>query len=649
MNEVNPGSDSNENLPHLNLAEPGTVEGTLGTKTKSRGKKVLILASLFILLAGSLAYAVVVNKISPTLELLNAYSNTYSVASSGNLHEVISLHITPDVITKTLNISDADIAKENIGSIKNAKDLADQINKMGMSFTIENQPKDKNLNASFAYTYSGMDIFTLEVINRVVYAHTSAMQIANIPNAPFTKSNLDSLLNYSNGATGSDKKMSDMLTSFINGTALSYSLKKGTTEGDGFDKYVASYQKSLKQSFTYADLKKLEPIMSKAIEANGSVSRAGNDANGDKIALKVNLQGVMKDLTPEFIGANGIGKSLAKSLGVTDRTTWNKMINELPKEMSFITWVKDNKISLVQVNLGKLIASTYDSVNSSVAFGMNKSYDALAKSNVASVSNAIITGIATGSLSQGDPSGTIMVGQHIISDAGITPTDSAKVYINSKTNAFCVSRGKYSMTNLSNEIDSSNLACKDAQTRVPSKDSTDASIPKVSIPDDSVSITLSLKPISPLTPPVPSQSIDALVNDTFTQTQKQMQDAAYLAATEADTVSVGQEITSLVSDYTNFGTKSGTITVPGNIITFSPMVNASGIGQATMKGPLAETTYQIRLSTGTKMVDGKFDAGKGMTWCVIFSNHNAYAKYTEQGLVDSGLDKPLSCSNITTA
>ena len=116
---------------------------------------------------------------------------------------------------------------------------------------------------------------------------------------------------------------------------------------------------------------------------------------------------------------------------------------------------------------------------------------------------------------------------------------------------------------------------------------------------------------------------------------------AYLSITQADVTSVGQEITALVSDYTSFGTNSGIISLDkNNSIIFSKMTNASGAGLANPNGP-GNTNDNIRFSSGTSLVDGTY--APDASWCIVMRNQNAFAKYTNAGLVDGKIGTPLSC------
>ena len=106
-----------------------------------------------------------------------------------------------------------------------------------------------------------------------------------------------------------------------------------------------------------------------------------------------------------------------------------------------------------------------------------------------------------------------------------------------------------------------------------------------------------------------------------------------LSLAQSDTTSTGQEINSLVGDYTNFGTATGTITFPGGVATFSPMTGATGNGAALSTGP-GTTTSIVRLSPNST-ASGSYGTGASTPWCIVVANRGTYAQYTNTGLAAS--------------
>ena len=112
---------------------------------------------------------------------------------------------------------------------------------------------------------------------------------------------------------------------------------------------------------------------------------------------------------------------------------------------------------------------------------------------------------------------------------------------------------------------------------------------------------------------------------------------AYLQTAVADATSIGQEITAIVSDYTDFGTASSTISISSTFLTFTGMTAAVGTGTANttagvgLSGPLG-TASIVRLSGGTLSGNTSATAGTAL-WCIIVTNNGSYAKYTNAGLV----------------
>ena len=109
---------------------------------------------------------------------------------------------------------------------------------------------------------------------------------------------------------------------------------------------------------------------------------------------------------------------------------------------------------------------------------------------------------------------------------------------------------------------------------------------------------------------------------------------AYLQTAVSDATSIGQEITAIVSDYTDFGTASSTISISGTptVLAFTGMTAAAGTGLAVAAGP-GTTTSIVRVS-GTGTLSGNTSATAGTAlWCIIVTNNGSYAKYTNAGLV----------------
>lgn len=118
---------------------------------------------------------------------------------------------------------------------------------------------------------------------------------------------------------------------------------------------------------------------------------------------------------------------------------------------------------------------------------------------------------------------------------------------------------------------------------------------------------------------------------------------AYLAVAQSDATSVGEEISSIVSDYTSFGTLAGTINITGGFIVFDGMTSATGSGMANttagagLSGPLT-TTSSPRLSNGSTLT-GNWGTNS-INWCIEVINNGTYAKYTDAGLTLSGIGTP---------
>ena len=144
---------------------------------------------------------------------------------------------------------------------------------------------------------------------------------------------------------------------------------------------------------------------------------------------------------------------------------------------------------------------------------------------------------------------------------------------------------------------------------------------------------------------------------------------SYLSIAQSDATALGQEVTSLVSDYTAFNTGTtvatvgttciGTIalgtlsctlgasgTTPAYIVTFGTLVAATGSGLATATG--TPTTGSLRISNGSSVSSANYGNGGVASaavtnWCLVVANNGAYAKYTNAGLTASGLTA-LTCT-----
>lgn len=115
---------------------------------------------------------------------------------------------------------------------------------------------------------------------------------------------------------------------------------------------------------------------------------------------------------------------------------------------------------------------------------------------------------------------------------------------------------------------------------------------------------------------------------------------------KADVISIGQEITAIVSDYISFGKSNATdsITLTNlkaggsqGTLTFGKMTNATGTGIAVASGPQT-TVSDIRLSTGSHLSSGNYGAGPTANWCIVVSSFDKIvqkyysAQYTNKGL-----------------
>ena len=116
---------------------------------------------------------------------------------------------------------------------------------------------------------------------------------------------------------------------------------------------------------------------------------------------------------------------------------------------------------------------------------------------------------------------------------------------------------------------------------------------------------------------------------------------SYLSLAQADATAIGQEMTSILADYTTFGTATCTTNLcpltltSGSAIAFTAMTAAAGSGTAAAAGP-GTTTSTIRLSPGSTAT-GNTGSGATMPWCIIVTNNSTYAKYVGSATGTSGL------------
>ena len=114
------------------------------------------------------------------------------------------------------------------------------------------------------------------------------------------------------------------------------------------------------------------------------------------------------------------------------------------------------------------------------------------------------------------------------------------------------------------------------------------------------------------------------------------QQRSYLTLAQADATSVGQEVTSITSDYTSFGSTDGTISLVGGAIAFSSMTGATGDGVALASGP--GTTASIpKFAKDSTVVNGSYGAGSGKPWCITVGNQGTYTQYTDKGEENSSV------------
>lgn len=109
---------------------------------------------------------------------------------------------------------------------------------------------------------------------------------------------------------------------------------------------------------------------------------------------------------------------------------------------------------------------------------------------------------------------------------------------------------------------------------------------------------------------------------------------SYLSLAQSDAKAIGSEVTSIVSDYTSFGTgtTTNTIAITGGVLVFGAMTAATGTGTFVATGPGA-TTSTVRVSSGSTLA-GSYSAN-GINWCIVITNNSTYAKYNQTGLVVS--------------
>ena len=117
---------------------------------------------------------------------------------------------------------------------------------------------------------------------------------------------------------------------------------------------------------------------------------------------------------------------------------------------------------------------------------------------------------------------------------------------------------------------------------------------------------------------------------------------AYLSLAQADATAIGQEITSILSDYTSLGTLAGTITISGGVLVFGGMTSATGNGTANttagagLSGPLT-TTSTVRINAASTISSSNWDLLGAMKWCIVVTNNGTYAKYNGSGTGAAGL------------
>ena len=111
---------------------------------------------------------------------------------------------------------------------------------------------------------------------------------------------------------------------------------------------------------------------------------------------------------------------------------------------------------------------------------------------------------------------------------------------------------------------------------------------------------------------------------------------SYLSLAQSDATAMGQEITSIVADYTSFGTTAATITIASGALVFGAMAAATGSGTFVVTGP-ATTQSTVRLSPGSSLT-GSTSATAGLTnWCIVLVNNGTFAKYSGSATGTAGI------------
>jgi len=354
-------------------------ENSTSSKKKPRFNKVIALGAIFLLLAVASASALL-NKVSPVIELVNAYKNTI-VTPNNDISYTFNIHASANEIMAMAKNSSSTINAQKV------KDLVDESAK----FSLVIQGKDKN--SSLGLKYNGLDIVGISILDRVLYLHSDAYKIASQSQAPWTAVDINSLLDtFSNYYLDPQTDITP-IKSFLDGEAFSYSFKPGTPAGKIYDDSV-NKAKTAKANLPVSIL----PILEKAIKDNGSIKKINTTLMGDKIDLILDVPGFMKSMKPVFIDSEGLGYKFAKDTGINS-SNWDKEIQSLPKTLTINTWIKDGKISQVHLDLSSILFSLYNSQKARV-------YLDVTQADVTSVGQEI-TSLVSDYISFGTNSGTI--------------------------------------------------------------------------------------------------------------------------------------------------------------------------------------------------------------------------------------------------
>ena len=117
---------------------------------------------------------------------------------------------------------------------------------------------------------------------------------------------------------------------------------------------------------------------------------------------------------------------------------------------------------------------------------------------------------------------------------------------------------------------------------------------------------------------------------------------SYLSLAQSDATAIGQEIQSIVADYTSFGSGACTANLcpltltAGSVIAFTAMTAATGSGTAVATGPGSTTTSTLRLSPKSSAT-GNLGSGTAANWCVIVANNGTFAKYVGSATGTAGI------------